>query len=180
MFSKFESTAMTLIVDVQGFKTDENQFIFKEIAFTSATDNSVESYLLQPPFRWSQLPARYRSTNAWLIRNFHGLPWDSGSVRYDFLYGRIERKLNKANTVYLKGSEKRTWLLNTFPHIQCIIDLDDLECPALNQLQKNNQDIESCCYHNIIKGSIANCAVRNVKLLKYWFYNKKMNMYFLQ
>lgn len=162
---------MTLVVDVQGFKTYENQFIFKEIAFTSCSVDLVESYLLQPPFSWSQLPARYKSTNSWLIRNFHGLPWDSGTVSYGFLHDEIEKKLNQAHTVYVKGSEKGTWLLNTFPNIQCIIDLNDLGCPPLNQLQKNNQDIESCCYHHTVRGSIANCAVRNVKLLKHWFYN---------
>lgn len=164
---------MTLIVDLQGFKSKENQFIFKEIAFTSCSDDLVESYLLQPPFPWSQLTARYKSTNAWLIRNFHGLFWDSGTINYNFLHEGIKEKLTRTQTIYVKGSEKRTWLLKTFPNIKCVVDLDDLGCPALNQLQKNREDIKSCSYHGIITGSVVNCAVRNVKLLKHWFYNWK-------
>lgn len=162
---------MTLIVDVQGFKTDENRFIFKEIAFISFyEDNLIKSYLLKPPFPWSHLSARYKSSNAWLIRNFHGLPWYSGNVSYNFLHEGIE-ELNQTETVYVKGSEKRAWLLTTFPNIKYVLDFDDLGCPSLVQLQKNNRNIQSCSSHCVVKGTVSNCAVRNVKLLKCWLYN---------
>lgn len=39
---------MTAIVDVQGFKTEANEFIAKEIAILC--DNKIQVILIKPPF----------------------------------------------------------------------------------------------------------------------------------
>lgn len=160
---------MDLLVDVQGFKTEVNRFIFKEIAYTSPECDVLTSYLLRPPFPWSELSARYKSQNLWLIRNFHGLLWNSGVVDYDFLQQDIENAFNKTSTIYVKGLEKLTWMVTTFPNIRSIVDLDNLGCPSLVKLHENHQGTTCCSSHVPVNWQEPNCAIRNVTLLKQWF-----------
>lgn len=164
---------MEFIVDVQGFKTDGNSFIFKEFAFSEAnSDESITWYLLTPPFPWSQLTARYRGQNLWLTRNYHGLRWDSGYSDYQEAISEIGRILSTSITIYVKGLEKRGWLSKEFPHLENIINLEDLECPSLTKLRADYKSTSICTYHSLLKSSYYNCALENVTFLKNWLKNK--------
>ena len=69
---------MEFVVDVQGFKKPQNEFVFKELAVTTLGYHSQVSVLLfESPFAWSYFPAKYKSENLWLERNYHGISWNS-------------------------------------------------------------------------------------------------------
>lgn len=101
---------MEFVVDVQGFKTSLNEFIFKEIAIFSLEEDATPSvFLLKPPYPWGWLLRKNQCENRWLAKNFHGIPWESGDLPYDDL-GRIMRKTLFGATIFVKGLEKAKWL----------------------------------------------------------------------
>lgn len=160
---------MELIVDVQGFKTTDNEFIVKEIAYISRYSDSLKkSYILKPPFPWTTLCARYRSVNLWTIRNYHGISWGSGTTPYNILQTEIDKDLSSADVVYVKGSEKVVWMKKRFPLIKKIIDLENLRCPSLQKLVDCNTDVEVCTGHGSVSNYNVNCSVRNIIVLKRW------------
>lgn len=158
-----------LIVDVQGFKTSGNKFVFKELAILQLLNDNLTSYLFKPPFPWSELEARYKSENNWLSRNYHGLDWESGDVPFGLMQYLL---LFPASTIYVKGMEKRVWLKKEFPTL-CFANLEDFGCPSLQKL-KNEVAIPVCSYHSPSTFSPPNCAIQNVRLLKHWFSNHIM------
>lgn len=154
---------MELVVDVQGFKQPNNNFVVKELALAPLnTDEGPTSYLFKPPFDWTQLPAKYKSENLWVERNYHGLSWNSGDVPYE----KLEEIFLSLTTsgVYVKGLEKTKWVTEILEQSKNpttrVINMEDLGCPSLKSLQMN------CCHHQSRK--VLSCAIENVKLLKNW------------
>jgi hypothetical protein len=80
-----------------------------------------------------------QNTNKWLERNYHGLPLEYGDVDYKEL-GNILKSL-KFEYLYMKGLQKQK-NIEVIPHVT-VINLEELECPRLDQLQTNN--ILPCC-----------------------------------
>lgn len=159
---------MEVIVDVQGFKSSGNRFVFKEIAVLYITDGSVTSFLVQPPFPWTHLPARCKSENSWLTRNLHGLSWDSGTIRYSDFHPVLRSILTTAVRIYVKGLEKMRWLQEEYPDLS-FVNFEDLECPNLLNL-KTLSEVPTCCDHSYISNlTTPNCAIQNVRLLYSWY-----------
>lgn len=99
------------VVDVQGFRRSSNIFIAKELAIIPVQDNATPMvYNFQPPCPWSKLLAEEREVNTWLERNFHGIPWTSGTIPYTDLIRIMRSNLNNAWKIYVKGLEKANWL----------------------------------------------------------------------
>ena len=105
------------IVDVQGFKTFDNKFIFKEISFVclEKSTNFPTRILLAPPFEWNKLPRQYQGENRWLEHNYHGLRWGCGEIPYETGLSAFKTMLEDAEKIYVKGFEKRKWLQSLFP-----------------------------------------------------------------
>ena len=59
---------MNFVVDLQGFKKPENDFVSKELAILSINDSSEQpmTFIFQPPCPWSNLPIKYIRMNFWL------------------------------------------------------------------------------------------------------------------
>ena len=155
---------MEFIVDLQGFKRPENNFILKELAIISVNDSSEQptTFLFQPPCPWSDLPIRYMCMNAWLQRNCHGIPWNSGDVPYEKVGEILRNNLQHADIIYVKGLEKIKWLKNFIGESYNIVNLDDFDYPPLRKYRTKS----SCPHHRSV--SEFNCAMENVKLLKSW------------
>lgn len=151
-------------MDVQGFKTSGNHFVFKEFAAQNPRGESSITYYFKPPFPWTNLEPRYKCENTWLSRNYLGLSWESGDVPYNTAI--LETLLLSTNIVYVKGLEKTYWLEREFPGVNCV-NMEDFGCPQLNKLKKE-QDVPVCVNH-LSPYLSPNCAVQNVKLLKDWF-----------
>lgn len=154
---------MEFVVDVQGFKKPINQFVFKELALVPLQEDAQPTvYLFEPPNYWDTLPAKYKSENLWLTRNYHGIEWTSGGIPYDEVRIIIREKLRNARAVYVKGLEKKKWFEQ---YLTNVCNLEDLGCPPLKKLY-NTVSI-SCDNHPQIWNY--QCAVRNALALKTWF-----------
>lgn len=158
------------IVDFQGFKRSLNKFVFKELAIVAVEGDSQPSvFYFQAPFPWSSLPQEYKSSNSWLIRNYHGLVWESGQIPYEALQQTLEAALINARAIYVKGLEKKNWLAELLP-TKYIYNLESLGCPALHKLSLNSD--YTCSNHSNLSGfkkKNLQCAAENTQLLKTWF-----------
>lgn len=152
-----------LLLDVQGFKTSNNRFIFKEVAIFNFGSGNLTSYLLKPPVPWDSMEIRYKRENAWLSRSFHGLQWDSGDIPYHKLHSLLSHLLTSSATVFVKGLEKRKWIQDEFPETT-VVNAEDHGCPSLQNL-KEHFITSPCLNHSLM---LANCAIQNVLLLKSW------------
>lgn len=160
---------MDFIVDVQGFKKPIDEFVLKEFAVIEVkSDKAAQplTLLFQPPCAWSALPAKYKSMNSWLQRNYHGMDWTSGDIPYEAAGTIIRSILKHARTIFVKGLEKKRWLARLMEiSSESIVDLETLDCPSLRKLQTISPVI-GCSHHsNTPKYS---CADANVKSLKNW------------
>ena len=91
------------ILDIQGFKSSDNEFIVKELFILKETSSS--SFLFKPPFDKDKLSAKAKRSNQYCTDNFHGLDWDSGEVPYCEME-EIIKSFCKDSKVVCKGSEK--------------------------------------------------------------------------
>lgn len=151
---------MSVIVDVQGFKNEHNDFIPKEIAIMSK--NHVLVLLIKPPYPFFNLTRKERLQVAWIERN-RGILWNEGFVPY-FEYNALILDFVKDKRIYTKGGEKVLWLKKILKN-ESIYNLEDMNCPKLETLYKNystSSDIQSCIYHRNI------CAFKNVTCLRKW------------
>lgn len=156
------------IVDVQGFKIDDNKFILKEIAIV-CKDN-IQVFLVQPPFPYSQLTPKECKLVSWIERN-RKLYWNEGFITYDQVLLFIANYLLD-KTIYCKGTEKVTWIRNMLCYNNNeVINLENMNCPnflTLYEQYRLSKDVYSCIYHPTI------CALKNVMCLKNWCISKQL------
>lgn len=151
---------MTAIVDVQGFKTEANEFIIKEIAILC--DKKIQVFLIKPPFPFYNLTKQERRQVSWIERN-RKIHWNEGIVPYSN-YQNLVINILRDKCVYVKGSEKVSWLRNIVNSTN-VNNLEDKGCPSLLNLYKeyeNSHDLYSCINHDSV------CALKNVLCLNKW------------
>lgn len=156
---EIESNLMFL--DVQGFKSDCNKFIVKELCILF--DKSVYLFLIKSPFSFNELPAKYKREAKWLEKNVHGLNWNNGTVTLQNVRENLKWLFCKPNIkVLVKGAEKLKWihsLFNTFPPFTCI-NIEELGCSL--QLKCCDDILTLKCPHH--KYNFLSCAYKNVKM----------------
>lgn len=159
---------MNVIVDIQGFKNDCNQFILKEIAIQSGIQVMV--LLFKPPFPFYNLTKTERRQVCW-IEGSRNVLWNDGFIPYHnhkpYIKDLLENK-----TIYVKGTEKIIWLRNILDenylyeeNRRHIYNLEDYGCPSLLSLHEKYiscLDVYSCIYHSTA------CALKNVNCLHKW------------
>lgn len=152
---------MIAIVDVQGFKNEQNQFIPKEIAVLC--DRRVYVLLIKPPYPFYDLTKKERLQVAWLEKN-RGLLWNEGITPY-FNYKNQLCDFLSNKCILTKGCEKVIWLKEMFDNNITVYNLEDRNCPSLVTLYdqySSSSNILSCVYHEKI------CALKNVFCLNMW------------
>lgn len=97
--------------------------------------SEVSEFIVKPPFPFENLLKEHQIINLWTTRNVHGISWDSGTVTYELAKTTIRNYLRKARTVYVRGSEKKNWLLSVLGMSVKIVDLRQFSCPTLVQLK---------------------------------------------
>lgn len=155
---------MTVIIDIQGFRGVENEFIFKEIAALTVDCETFYTFLLSPPTEINKLPEAIKDQNSWLTNNHHGLEYNKGFTSYEELCNILRNLLDGFKTVYVKGKEKRSEILRIFDH-ENIINIEDLGCPSLNHLNESYCST-ACLWH---KNKKFMCATLNVKNILCWY-----------
>lgn len=157
---------MKIIIDVQGFKTDENHFIPKEIAMVY--NDQIHILLIKPPYPYGQLTETEKKHVNWIERN-RKILWSEGIIPYRE-YRHYIVDILRHNDIYCKGIEKKLWLKKILNN-ESVHNLEDRNCPSLltlYNLYNSNSDIYSCIYHPTI------CALKNVTCLKKWCINNKV------
>jgi hypothetical protein len=157
------------IVDVQGFKKPQNEFVFKELAIIPLSEDSQPTvYFFEPPYNYNLLPVKYRSENSWLKRNFHGLHWEDGDIPYGDLEDIFSTYASKARKIFVKGLEKKRWIQEITSNL--VYNVEDIGCPALSKIS-NLDKFKPCSHHDECICRKPNCAVKNVLILKKWLLN---------
>ena len=120
------------VLDFQGFQLLPHTFVVKELAVFDIHQGYHAQWTFQPPHAWDQLSARRQKTYAWVIRNCHGLSWESGVLPYRALRPILLSLFTTYSTLYVKGVEKVKFLekLSGRP----ILNLNDLPCPKIDCL----------------------------------------------
>lgn len=158
-----------LIVDLQGFKVNQNKFILKEICIWKR--DRIHHFIIKPPFDWKYLSKRSKQQAVWLKKNYHGLDWTDGITTFSELIEQIKPLFEKRNLiVFVKGEEKIEWLKKLFQcfKLNSIINLEHVDCEInLHDFEIKNVIFDHCNYHKL------RCALQNVKMLSAWF---KMNI----
>lgn len=99
---------MVLIIDFQGFKIENNEFVVKELA---AYDGyRVSHYVFERPFEFKYLQRKYQKQSIWLSRHHHCIDWMTGDIPLYKLDGILKRLSNAESQIYVKGREKVNYL----------------------------------------------------------------------
>lgn len=147
---------MVLIIDFQGFKIENNQFVVKELA---AYDGyRVSHYVFEKPFDFKHLQRKYQKQSNWLSRHYHCIDWVAGDVPLSKLDGILQRLSNAESEIYVKGREKINYLRR-------FINKPLLELDEQPRLIKSTP---MCFYHT---KSNCVCSLSNV----YYLYNIVIN-----
>lgn len=147
-------------MDLQGFKTNKNEFIVKEFAYS--TPEYTQVFLIKPPFPFSKLSEDEKRQTRWLEKHF-GIMWHEGYVDYREFKRHIVNHI-KDKTIFVKGMEKIKWVKNLC--LDCnVIDLGEKGVPNLQELFKYCifECAFNCVYHK------KNCALKNVLCIKKWY-----------
>lgn len=157
---------MDYVVDLQGFHRSTGQFILKKFSMIPIYGkvSELSEFIVKPPFPFENLLKEYQTINLWTARNVHGISWDTGTVPYELAKTTIRNWLRKARTVYVRGSEKKNWLLSFLGTSVKIVDLRKLSCPTVIQLKDLVIDpsLETRCPREY------QYADENVRLLRLW------------
>lgn len=143
---------MDFIIDLQGFKGPNNQFICKELAIFSLDHHVLNHYLFRTPEN-----LQHRSiTNMWITDNHHKLRFDDGDIEYNRIFSifdKIALLSLGGGRLLVKGSEKVQWVRQLCrPQNLIIIDLSDLP-----SLKSSSYSLHPACLANH-----PNCALQNV------------------
>lgn len=157
-----------VLLDVQCFKDNVNNFIIKEVAAINIDHGTLLfHHIASPPCDFSTLSIDKQRENKWLTRSFHGLPWNSGDIPYTDLVEKLCNLLYTSKTVFVKGLEKRQFI-RSLARLSCdIIDLTSLGCYSLTHLSETCiKDSLKCNNH---KSLDYRCALSNAINLRKWY-----------
>lgn len=161
-------------VDLQGFIVNK-QFVLKELCFSissspyshNTNSRSEFHFIYGPPFSWKYVNKADKIGIIWLTTYQHGLYWTDGCVPYKKVHNTIAQLCLSNSIIYVKGSQKIIWL-------KSLCNNENLDCRNIEDIGCNFR-LADCAYTHLNCGShkqnTKNCALRNVKLLRNWFYN---------
>lgn len=158
----------TIIVDVQGFKNLNNEFLVKELAI--ATQEHTHVFLIKPPYPFTALTDEEKKSVWWIERN-RGFRWSEGYIDYRE-FRRIIKPYLKDRTILVKGEEKITWIQELCDHNN-VLDISYLRLPnlqTLSELYCKDIFIYNCFTHR------KTCALKNVLCIKKWCLQNKVNL----
>ena len=150
-------------MDMQGFKKPGNDYVLKELAIVPLnTDTEPIVLLFKPPFPWRRLSEKYKRQNLWLELCYHGLAWNSGEYDYDKIGSILQDGLQDAKTIFVNGEDRKKWLERFHFKVSNITEwgYPDFDYPKQVTVCTNHNGAYKCM-----------CALRNVKLMKYFYLN---------
>lgn len=133
---------------------------------------AIQSWMFKHSADTLRQNEKSRCVNSWLRRNFHNLSCKNGDVDYNELEKII--KTFKFNTIFVKGEQKCEIFKSFFSDYEniSIIDMADMGCPPLKQLQSARFVVGSpicCIYHKDFNRT--QCTLYKVLALRKWLVN---------
>jgi hypothetical protein len=97
---------MEAVIQIHGFKSNDNEFILKEFAVVGKTYRT--HVLFKSPYPYNTLNSKMQRTARWLTRHYHRITWEDG----DTVYSKelISSLCKPFNVIYTKGTEKAKFL----------------------------------------------------------------------
>lgn len=127
---------MICVIDFEGFRL-KNKFLFKELAFCKVSNLETKLYSFLPPFHWKYLSSAEKKTAHYCETYLHKIKWSQGETSVDDIPNIFKTLISEKDTIYVKGSYKKTLLENYLSASFDIRNLEDLECPRINELVKS-------------------------------------------
>nr|CAD7398189.1 unnamed protein product [Timema cristinae] len=97
------------------FVDDSKEFIVKELIVLSVCGTLLQHWVLKPSYVIEELSTTAKKQSNYIVNKLHGIPWDSGDVYYSLLESLISHATTRAETVYVKGAEKKKFLAKCMP-----------------------------------------------------------------
>lgn len=141
---------MSLVLDIQCFKIENNKYVVKELA--GYDGNRILHVVFKPPFPFDMLSPHFQKQANWLIKNHHSIEWGTGSTPVHLFGNILQDILSQADRVYIKGKEKADYIRKFTSKLV-------VELPEQPALEKN---LPKCFYHS---KSYCMCALTNVFFL---------------
>lgn len=161
-----------IIVDIQCFKDNQNEYTLKEVCVLEAdTGVLLMHHIAKPPYDRSELSDEKLRESYWLTKHCHGLRWEFGDIPYYELFNKLTDCISKRPTVYVKGFEKKEYLKRH--HVMDfvttnVIDIGAIGCESItsiNNLMSTN--VLRCRNHKSIN---SRCALTNCVAIRGWLH----------
>ena len=137
----------------------DKRFVVKEVA--DLKNGSVTHYIFTCPMPWRFLTKTDQSHASWLMAHHHGLQWKDGMVPYRTAQRLISEAVigESEAIVYVKGLEKREWLLDIINNDEVIVETIDVhydDIKSLENLDATNtfrygRHGKCCALQNVLK-----------------------------
>ena len=161
-----------VIVDIQCFKDDQNEYILKEVCVLEAESGILlMHHIVKPPYDRAELSDEKLRESYWLTKYCHGLQWDQGDIPFYKLLCKLTDCLANRSIVYVKGREKKEYIKrNHVTHYNTtnVIDVTAIGCgsiDSINNLMSTN--ILRCCNHKS-SSTDTRCALTNCVAIRGW------------
>ncbi|CAG9817737.1 unnamed protein product [Phaedon cochleariae] len=112
---------MCLIIDVQGFRKENNKFIVKE--FASFNEVKIRHYIFKPPFPLNFSTSNLQKQADWLVRNFHCIEWTEGYTPLHQFENNMKSLCDGVDLIHIKGREKAEYIRRFTP--VPVVEFDD-------------------------------------------------------
>ena len=157
---------------LQGFQS-RHGMVLKEISVAYDEDGETRTRSFRPPFAWDLLDDKFKQTNEWMTKHFHGLEWDEGRIPYTQIKRTLSDLLLQSPdaVAYVSGVEQARWLRDLTG--DCKLEICDLQesygCPSFRKLRVLYGEKHAC--EGIEHHSV--CARQNAQLLRAWFRDRQ-------
>lgn len=158
-----------VIIDIQGFKGNNNEFIVKELAIL-IDEYICYNFIIKEPYDFFKLMPHMQRQAKWLTKNHHGLHWANGTSTLSNVRKFLEENLYEQHTIFIvKGVEKKQWIAKYIlngKNAYHVLNVEDFGCASFKNLYKQCHDLKPCNHHqqnNYLRNKV--CALVNVKLI---------------
>lgn len=154
-----------IIVDVQGLRGFNNEFIIKEFAIVA--NEYSQTFLIKPPYSFHKLSNREKKQIRWMEKNY-GIRWSEGFIDCRE-FKRIIVPYLENRKILTKGSEKIKWIKELCLNCE-VVDIGLNGSPNLFKLREKYCVISNfnCLNHDKV------CALNNAICIKKWYIDNNM------
>lgn len=159
---------MSVIIDIQGLKDKCNNFLPKEVAIVSLTDDYIGYWLVKPPCAYADLPPNIKRQNAWLKIHCHGIAWSEGDTSLEAIEQILKKTAEQADRIFTRGSVKSTYLTNLTGCFVVNLEEEDNEHPTSFKRLDSGRGTR-CIYHSLLHTRPSyNCSLDYATRIKEW------------